>query len=146
MKKLLAAFFLLLFVVSCQEPTSIENSLNNISFRTDKTSYITSDNIKVVLENKSGLDIKIGLRCGIYPEMFYQKKKDNVWSDNFSFRWMLLKCPTVLNTIPSNNVFTYSIEPGMFDTTGTYRLVVDIYKKSEDIKISKFSNMFFIQE
>lgn len=145
MKILFSAFILLLIIVNCQDPTSTEDSLNKISFLTDKTSYTILDSINIVLENRSNSDIKIGLRCGNYLEMFYQKKEDNVWSDNLWFWWMSLKCTTVIDTIRQNSVFNYSIKSEIFDSTGTYRLVLEYYKQIEDTKIIKYSNSFKIQ-
>ena len=145
MKILFSAFLLLLIIVNCQNPTSTENSLNKISFLTDKTSYTILDSINIVLENRSNSDIYIGLRCGNYLEMFYQKKEDNVWSDNLWFWWMSLRCPTVIDSIRPNTVFTYLIKSEIFDTTGTYRLVIDFYEQIEDTMISKFSNTFTIK-
>ncbi len=139
MKMIFIYIVFLLLTVSCQNSTSSESSLNQISFLTDKIHYTKLDSINIVLENKSNSDFLIGLRCGEYLEMFYQKKEDNVWTENIWFWYMSLKCPTLIDTIQPTSVFNYSIKPGIFDSTGTYRLVI------EGTKIIKFSNSFEIR-
>ncbi len=134
-----------ILIVSCQNSTSPENSFNRISFLTNENSYTKLDSINILIENNSAFNIVVALRCGKYLEMFYQKKENNVWSDNVPFRWMTLKCLSVLDTIKSNTVFKHTIKPETFETCGTYRLVLTLHKQSSDATITKFSNTFKIK-
>jgi hypothetical protein len=145
MKIIFPSILLSLIIIGCQDPSTTENSLNQIKLQTNKSSYSKLDSINIVLDNKSNSDILIGLRCGNYLEMFYQKKEINVWSDNLWFWYMSLRCATVIDTIRQSSVFNYSIKSEIFDSTGTYRLVLEYYKQIEDTKIIKYSNSFEIQ-
>jgi hypothetical protein len=145
MKIIFPSILLSLIIIGCQDPATTENSLNQIKLQTNKSSYSKLDSINIVLHNKSDSDILISLRCGNYLEMFYQIKEINVWSDNLWFWYMSLRCETVIDTIGQNSVFNYSIKSEIFDSTGTYRLVLEYYKQIEDTKIIKYSNSFEIQ-
>lgn len=144
-RMLSVTILLFIIVVGCQNSISTGNATDLISFRTDKTSYSISDTIDIILKNESYSKILIGLRCGGYLEMFYQKKEENIWSDNLSFWYMSLRCLTVVDTLESNNIFNYSLESAIFDSTGTYRLVLKYYRSSENIERIEYSNSFEIK-
>ena len=144
-RMLSVTILLFIIVVGCQNSISTGNATDRISFRSDKTSYSISDTIDIILKNESYSKILIGLRCGGYLEMFYQKKEENIWSDNLSFWYMSLRCLTVVDTLESNNIFNYSLESAIFDSTGTYRLVLKYYRSSENIERIEYSNSFEIK-
>ena len=82
MKTAFLSILFFLVLSSCQNPTNTETPINQINFTTDKTTYSKLDSINIILENKSDSEFLIGLRCNTYLEMFYQKKENNVWSDD----------------------------------------------------------------
>lgn len=122
--------------ISCEEPTSTINKYNKIVFSTENNSFAKTDSIKISLANKSDSDFIIGLRCGEYLEMVYQRRKKGVWSGNINFWYMTLRCPTIVDSIQSQSIFHYSIEPESFDSSGTYRLLIGntIVSNSFEIK------------
>ncbi len=146
-KLITACILIFLLILSCRRDlTGVENSIDQISLSTDKFSYTVSDSINIYLENRSGFDIITGLRCGAYLEMFYQKKENNVWSDNLWFWYMSLKCATLPDTIPSNNTFTHSKPSKIFESTGTFRLLVEVYLPERNASKTIISNSFEIEE
>ncbi len=103
------------------------------------------DTINLNLKNNSNFDAAVGLRCGSFLEMFYQKKQDGDWSDNLWFWYMPLLCPTHLDTIERNTTFEYSIPTEIIDSTGTFRLLVDVHILKRDTNVTVFSNTFKIE-
>ncbi len=74
--------FVLLQVVGCaNQSTQPITPSEELRFTTDRTSYAPSDTIRLSLSNNSRSDITVGLRCGWYLEMFYQKRENEGWSD-----------------------------------------------------------------
>jgi hypothetical protein len=141
-------FVILLFLLinSCQkQSTGIDDSLDQISFSTDTFSYTELDTINLFLENESDYNIIIGLRCGGYLEMFFQKKENRHWSDNLWFWYMSLRCPTSVDTVQSNSRFTHSIPAEIFNSKGTFRLLVDVYIPERNSSETIISNAFKIE-
>jgi len=85
MKTIYYDLLLVLLVVGCQDSVSMTEN-NRIVFYTSSNSYSSTDSIQVIIENHTQSDFGIGLRCGRYIEMSYQKKEDSTWSQNFRFR------------------------------------------------------------
>jgi hypothetical protein len=132
--------------IGCQSsPTGVTNPPGQISLLTDQTSYAGSEAVKLFLQNNSGHDITVGLRCGFYLEMFYQKKEDNGWSDDLWFPYMSLLCPTHLRTVGVNTTFEHSIPTEMFDSTGTLRLFIDVHVPETEATVRVMSNVFKIE-
>jgi len=146
MKVFIFCILMFLLFFSCKkEITGIENSLNQVTLLTDKISYTNLDSINLNIENKSGFDMVIGFRCGVYLEMFYQKEENKVWSDNLFFWYMLLHCPTFLDTIQANSTFTHSIPSEIFESTGTFRFLVPYYLPRKDTNMVLISNSFEVR-
>ena len=146
MKTFFAYALLLLLIICCQkESTDINDSRDQINFLTDKPIYTVSDSINLNLENKSTVNITIGLRCGFYLEMYYQKKENGYWSDNLWFGYMSLRCVTELDTIQANNTFAHSIPANIFNSTGTFRLLVEVHKPMMNNSETIISNSFEIE-
>jgi len=138
--------FIFLQVVGCADQgTDPVTSLEQIRFSTDAPSYATSDTIRLSLENNSQSDITVGLRCGWYLEMFYQKRENEVWSDNLWFPYMSLRCVTVPKIVKMNTTFGHSLPAEMFYSTGTFRLKVTVYIERVDTSLSLVSNSFEIR-
>ncbi|GBD90446.1 hypothetical protein BMS3Abin04_01163 [bacterium BMS3Abin04] len=137
--------FFLVFLNSCESATGVGNSENQVSLKTDKTSYTVSDSINIVLNNNSVNDIIVGLRCGEYLEMDYQQKEGNTWSDNRMFWYMSLGCLTKIDTIKSKQRYDTLLKTELFKVKGIFRLVlryaVTIVNKEEKI----YSNAFEIR-
>ena len=115
---------LIFFVVGCEDPLSTGEN-NKIVFYTSSNSYSTTDSIQVFIENHTQSNLNIGLRCGKYLEMYYQKKEDSTWSKNVWFSWMSLKCLTVIDdTIKNNSIYKFTIPSDEITTYGTYRLIL----------------------
>ncbi len=83
------SLLIIFFAIGCQEPVSSDN--NQIVFRTKSNSYVTTDSIEVFIDNNMDSNFEIGLRCGEYLEMYYQKKDNNSWSNYLWFSWMSFK-------------------------------------------------------
>jgi len=134
----IAILFVLLSLsfISCDEPTSTIYKYSKIVFSTENNSFAKTDSIRISLENKSDSAFIIGLRCGEYLEMFYQRREKGVWSGDINFWYMTLRCPTIVDSIQSQSIFHYSIEPELFDSSGTYRLLIGnaIVSNSFEIK------------
>ena len=77
--------------------------------------------------------------------MSYQKKENSHWSDNLLFGYMSLHCPTVLDTIQANSTFTHSIPAEIFESTGTFRLLVDFHIPDKNSNEKVLSNSFKIE-
>ncbi|RMI08674.1 MAG: hypothetical protein D6681_07850 [Calditrichaeota bacterium] len=148
MKTLFLCGLVLLFVLfGCEkQPTDIGNVPDEIVFVTDKLFYTSADTLQLRLINNSESGIIIGLRCGGYLEMFYQKKEDDHWSENLWFSYMSLRCVTVVDTVPRNETFFYPLPADMFDSTGIFRLLVGVYDQETDSSMTIFSNPFKIVE
>ncbi len=118
----LCSFVSAIFITGCStNPYTDEYS---IDFLTDQTSYISTDTITVVIINDSTDVFNIGLRCGEYLEMFFQKKKDGEWSENQWFWYMSLRCPTEIDSILPNESYSYELPAEWFDDVGTFRLIM----------------------
>ena len=143
MKTFSVCIAILLLFVNCQNQLADKSkSLDPINFSTERASYAKSDSINLTLKNDSDGYITIGLRCGRYLEMSYQKKEDDQWSDNLWFGYMSLGCPTMLDTIQASDTFTELLPARRFDTSGTFRLLVTVYKSPLDSSETIISNSF----
>ena len=139
---------LILIFNSCQNPTETDNSLNKVYLATDKTSYSKSDNISVLVNNKSNSEIQVTLRCRTFLEMFYQMKLDSVWSDNLMFQYMNSRCLNSLDTIKQDDIFNYALQSEkseIVDSTGTYRFVLKYYPLPESVAETTYSNPFEVK-
>ncbi len=139
---------LILIFNSCQNPTETDNSLNRVYLETDKTSYSKSDNISILVNNKSNSEIQVTLRCRTFLEMFYQIKQDSVWSDNFMFQYMNSKCLNSLDTIKQDDIFSYALQSEkseIVDSTGIYRFVLKYYPLTESVAETTYSNSFEVK-
>ncbi|MBN2425606.1 MAG: hypothetical protein JXR46_13340 [Calditrichaceae bacterium] len=146
MKALVSYTLFLLLITGCQkEATDISASIDQIDFSTDKQSYTLLDSIKLNLTNNTDDDIIIELRCGFYLEMFYQKKENSNWSDDLWFGYMSLRCPTELDTIPASSTYTHSLHANIFNSTGTFRLLVEVHKPTMNNSETIISNSFKIE-
>lgn len=123
---------ILLFFCSCEDLTNNEKQNPQLIFSTDKEIYSTSENIKIKIENNLDSSILFGLRCYQHPEISYQKKQGNSWSENLNFWWESLKCATILDTLVGNSKYEYEIIPEIFDAslTSNKRLDIGIYRFS----------------
>jgi hypothetical protein len=143
---IIISFVFTLSVVGCKDqPTDSGNSLEQISFTTNSNSYTEHDTIALSLKNNSSSDIIIGLRCGIYLEMFYQRKANQEWGDSLGFSYMSFRCLTELDTILMKNSFAHLLPATMLDSTGTFRLVIDVHIPQTDTSLMVISNQFQIQ-
>ena len=136
---------LILIFNSCQNPTETDNSLNKVYLETNKTSYSKSDNISILVNNKSNSEIQVTLRCRTFLEMFYQIKQDSVWSDNLMFQYMNSRCLNSLDTIKQDDIFSYSLQSEEFeivDSTWTYRFVLKYYPLPESVAENNISKSF----
>ena len=115
---------LIFFVVGCEDPLSTAED-NRIIFYTSSNSYSSADSIPIFIENHTQSNFQVGLRCGKYLEMYYQKKEDSTWSKDLWFSWMSLKCLTVIDdTIKNNSIYKFTIPSDEITTNGTYRLIL----------------------
>ena len=146
MKIIISSIFILFFnIVGCKNNILTENQINKIIFRTDKSSYLNSDTVKIILANESNNKISIGLRCGIYLEMYYQKKENEVWTDNIPFWYMSLRCLTIIDTLEKGNNINFDLNIDRFISIGEYRLVLNFYDINENKDIVEYSNSFEIK-
>jgi len=148
MKILFLFTFLFLILNSCQNSVEPDNSLNQVYLETDKTSYSKSDNISVLVKNKSNSEIQVTLRCRTFLEMFYQIRQDSIWSGNLGFNYMYLRCLNSVDTIKINEIFNYTLQSEkseISDSIGTYRLVLKYYSLTENVPDTTYSNSFEIR-
>ncbi|MEJ2054637.1 MAG: hypothetical protein P8X42_12025 [Calditrichaceae bacterium] len=113
---------------------------------TDEAQYIgAKDTIHVTLENNSITDMSFLLRCNYWPEnVYYQIFKNGNWSQNISFSYMYLKCPSLPFTLYSFSNYDYTLITSEFDSPGTYRLVLDSNNAIKDTINNIYSNSFII--
>lgn len=124
--KVLNTFFLFVFIfLGCEELITEENGLRDISFTTDKASYTSVDTIYFQVDNRTDTSYTIALRCGRHLEMAFQKKENGIWSDDLLFSYMYLKCPTFIDSIKSGASFKSSLTPELFESAGTFRLILN---------------------
>jgi len=136
---------MVLLIVGCgDESTSISEPSEQIRVLTEKTSYAASDTIRLFLTNNSRSSINVGMRCGLYLEMFYQKKEGQNWGDSLWFAYMSLRCMTVLDSVAMNASFAHSLPAAIFYSTGTFRLRVKVHLPKTSVSLSVFSNPFDI--
>jgi hypothetical protein len=125
MKSIIHILLLVLIIVSCENPTSNTNNSKTIIFKTVGNSFSKTDSIHIIIENKSDTTLKIGKMCGEFLVMSYQKIENGVWSQYYSPRYMYLKCPVMLDSIKAHTSFYYTILPETFDSSGTFRLILN---------------------
>lgn len=150
MKAFLFHTLLLLLVISCQKDTTgINGSEEQIKFSTDKSSYTQSDTIEAKLTNNSDVNIILETRTGCMI-MYYQKKENKGWSDILYFYFSSLRGPSIADTLNPNRSFTQSMLSNIFNSTGTFRLVVDLieidgFTREMNYDKRLFSNAFKIE-
>ena len=133
-------------IVGCgNQPTNIGSPSDQISFSTDKPSYAESDTIKLFIYNNSRSEITVGLRCGFYLEMFYQRRDNHDWGDTLWLPYMSLRCLTLLDTVAMNTTFAHSLPAEVFYSTGRFRLVVNVHDPKTGTSLSAVSNPFEIR-
>ncbi len=145
MKIFLISFLFFITLASCNNLVETNDYENQIYFKTNMPSYSNIDTVKVELRNKTTNDIVIGLRCGIYLEMFYQKRVDGVWTENLFFTYMTLKCASIPDTIEPNSFCRYIMSPADFDSSGLYRLVLNYNYGRKNPAGVIYSNSFEIK-
>jgi hypothetical protein len=133
----------LVLIVGCKDQgVSTSVSSDQIRFSTDRLSYAESDTLKLLLANNSLSDINVGLRCGIYLEMFYQRSDNHSWGDTLWFPYMSFRCLTQLDTVGTKTTFLHSVPAQIFYATGTFRLVVRVYSPKTGTVLEIASNPF----
>ncbi len=147
---LLSVSFLFLFFGCQKSSTGINNSESQITLTTDKSFYVQSDTIKVTLRNNSDADIVFITRNGCMI-LHYQKYQNNGWSDILDLNNCPWKGPDVQKTLKPDDSFTQILEPGIFSSTGTFRLVVKLISPKQsaeksDNGLNVFSNSFEIKK
>lgn len=135
MKFFILILIFAIFISNCSNPSTNGDLDSNINFFTDKPFYTEIDTISLTLTNNSDRLLIIGLRCGEMLEMFYQKKENDLWSENLWFDYMTLRCYSLLDSVNSNDEFQQSIPTSIFKDTGTFRLILneEIVSNSFDI-------------
>ncbi len=101
-----------------------ENTSSSLALSFSKSSYAETDTIHLSILNKTDSDIVIALRCGFYLEMSYQKSENGHWSENKELGYMTLGCPTRMYTIKPHEKYNYSMPSAMFNSTGSFRILV----------------------
>jgi hypothetical protein len=123
--KSIALISMLILAVINWEKKSVGQPAEVI-FSTDKPSYSLSDTIVLQITNNSSDDLFAGLRCGIYLEMSYQKKVDDSSSEKLQFGYMTLRCMTTQVTIPTDSTYSHQLPAELFNSKGTFRLIIDL--------------------
>jgi hypothetical protein len=77
--------------------------------------------------------------------MYYQKQENSHWSENLWFNYMSFRCMTTIDTIQTKSTYTHLLSTDQFDSTGTYRLLIEIQKLSLNSSEIIFSNSFKIE-
>ena len=113
-------------------PQNKENTSGPLALSFSKSSYAESDTINLSLLNKTDSDIAIALRCGHYLEMAYQKSVNGAWSENKELPYMMLKCPTRMYTIKPHEKYDCSLLSSLFNSTGSFRLLVSFTVSTEN--------------
>ena len=113
-----------------QQNTEKTSSFLELSF--SKSSYTESDTIKLSILNKTDSDIVIARRCGFYLEMSYQKAENGNWSENKELWYKELMCPTQLYTIKPHEKYNFSLPSAIFNSTGSFRLLISFKVSSEN--------------
>jgi len=114
------------------DPQPKENSNGPLGLSFSKSTFTESDTITLTFMNKSDSDISIGLRCGHYPEMVYQKSDKGSWSENKEMAYSMLKCPTRLYTIKPHEKYSINMAASMFNSKGRFRLLVSYTISAEN--------------
>ena len=113
-------------------PQNTEKTSSPLELSFSKSSYAESDNINLSILNKTDSGIVIALRCGFYLEMSYQKAENGNWSENKELWYMELKCPTHLYTIKPHKKYDFSVPSAIFNSTGSFRLLVSFKVSTEN--------------
>jgi len=122
-----------------------ENNPGPLELTFSKSSYGKSDTLKLSILNKADSDIILALRCGYYLEMSYQKSVNRKWSENKEFSYMMLKCPTHTHIIKPHERFEFSLPSSLFNSTGTFRLVIPFNVVNENTNPTLTSGPFEIR-
>jgi hypothetical protein len=113
-------------------PQTRETNSTPLTLAFSQSSYGTSDTIHSSIYNKTDSDIVIALRCGYYLEMSYQKSVNGRWSENMQLPYMMLKCPTRMHTIKPHEKYECTIPAALFNSTGSFRLLVSCAVATEN--------------
>ena len=113
-------------------PQNTEKTSGPLALSFSKSSYAESDTINLSIFNKTDSDIVIALRCGFYLEMSYQKSVNGRWSENKELSYMILKCPTHMYTIKPHEKYACSVPSSLFNSTGSFRLLVSFIVSTEN--------------
>ena len=113
-------------------PQDTEKTSSPLAVSFSKASYTQSDTIKLSILNKTDSDIVIARRCGFYLEMSYQKAENGNWSENKELWYMELMCPTQLYTIKPHEKYHFSVPSAMFNSKGSFRLIVSFTVSKEN--------------
>ena len=124
MKVIIYCGLLIIFFASCCKVQLSTSYNDHVVFHITDNSFLTTDSIEILIENNSDTNFVIILRCGSYPEMYYQKKDNDTWSENLWFSWMSLTCLSTPETIEKNKNFQFIIPSNEINTSGTYRLIL----------------------
>ena len=142
---MLSLFALTIF--SCEkEPSGDVQLADYIKLSTDKSTYQKTDTIFLSLENNSGFEINIGMRCNSWLEMSYQEIIDGKWSKDKYFQYMYLRCPTFIDTIKTDRTVSFKLPCDFFESENTFQLLVPCHVLGEDKNISAISNRFKIEK
>jgi hypothetical protein len=147
MKIFFALFVFALTVFSCdEEPLGDMKLTNYIKLSTDKLTYQKTDTIFLSLENRSGFEVNVGMRCNSWLEMSYQEIVDGKWSKNKYFQYMYLRCPTFVDTIQTKSTVLFKLPCNFFESENTFQLLVPCHVSGKDTNISTISNRFKIEK
>jgi hypothetical protein len=101
-----------------------ENTSSALALSLNKSSYAVSDTIRISIQNKSGSDIVIALRCGSFLEMSYQQSVKKHWTENKELPYMMMKCPTRMHTIKPHEKYECNVPSASFKTRGKFRFLI----------------------
>ena len=159
LKRLVFAIFLMsLAITACHtnvtkagkgpEKIVLQNSESTpgpVDLTFSKSSYGRSDTIKASILNKTDSEIVIGLRCGFYVEMSYQESVKGHWSENKELPYMRMKCLTRTYTIKPHDKYDFSLPSSLFNSTGSFRLLVSYSVATENASVTITSIPFEIR-
>jgi len=111
---------LVLSLTSCLFHPNTHSS--QIQIQTDQRDYAPNDSITLKVANDSTVNYNVGLRCGEYLEMYFQRQKNGEWSEKQRFWYMSLKCYTKLDALLPGESYQTIIPADWLKGSGTFRL------------------------
>ena len=147
MRLLFIAIIIYIFQLPCilAQDGDLHDTAGKVQCATDRVDYSGNDTIRLTLTNGSEDAFVVGLRCGRFLEMSFQRMEDDRWSEDQWFDYMALRCMTVMDTVQAGHAFSFDLPAAKFGPVGTFRLAVKVFRPGQNDTEIIFSDTFRVE-